>query len=250
VDEREYSLIEHLGDLRGRLVRAGIGIFAVAIGAFAVSEGLLDLLRIPVEEGAKLAGIDTLKFVAIAPAEYFIAQLKVAFVVGIFLSSPWSLYQIWLFVAPGLYHKEQKWVVVFVGAGSLFFISGALFAYQFVFPPMFKFFLVATNDADIEMTLSVAEHFSFSLKLLIAFGLVFQTPVIVFVLSMTGLVDPSELGKYRIYVVVGGFVIGAMLTPPDILSQTMLAMPLVVLFEGGMWASRLVLHFRKKKPTS
>lgn len=246
MDEREYSLFEHLSELRDRIVRAGIGVFIIALAAFAVSEELLELLKVPVVTAAEQLGMGGAKFVVIAPAEYFIAQLKVAFVAGLFLSSPWSLYQIWMFTAPGLHKHEQKWVVAFVGAGSFFFISGALFAYQFVFPPMFKFFLEATRDADIEMTLSVAEHFSFSLKLLIAFGVVFQTPVIVFVLVMAGVVEPDDLAKNRAYVIAAGFIIGAMLTPPDVLSQTMLALPLVILYEGGLWASRLVMYFRKK----
>ena len=244
MDEREYTLVDHLTDLRTRIVRAAIGVVVVALAAFAVSDSLLDLLRMPYENAARELGFDGARFVVIAPAEYFIAQLKAAFVAGIFLSSPWTLYQIWMFVAPGLYDHERRWSMGFIWAVAFFFVGGAVFAYTLVFPPMFKFFIQMTQDAQVEMTLSVAEHFSFSLKLLLAFGLVFQAPVIVFVLSMAGIVNPRELMKYRPHVIVAGFIIGAMLTPPDILSQTLLALPLVILFEGGLWASVLAIKLR------
>ncbi len=254
MDEREYTLIEHLSDLRKRLVRAGIGVVAVSLLTFAVSEELINILRLPLEVALQDVSSGNAQFVVIAPAEYFIAQLKAALVAGIFLSSPWSLYQLWLFVSPGLYEHEQRWAVAFVWAGAFFFCAGAVFAYYLVFPGMFRFFLAATVEANVAMTLSIAEHLSFSLKLLLAFGVVFEAPVVVFVLSMAGIIDPRTLGKYRAYVIVVGFIMGAILTPPDILSQTLLALPLVVLFEFGVLVSRVVLKFkgtplkREKKP--
>lgn len=246
LDTREYSLMEHLGDLRDRLMRAAIGVFVVSIGAFAVSGRVLELLKEPVNIAAARLGTVP-KFIVIAPAEYFIAQLKAAVVVGIFLSMPWTLYQLWLFVAPGLYKKERQYVLVFVWAGAFFFLFGGAFAYYGAFPGMFKFFLEHTANAGVEMTLSVAEHFSFTLKLLLAFGVVFQAPVIVYVLSMAGIVDPYKLSKFRGVVVVVGFIIGAVLTPPDVLSQTMLAVPLVVLFELGLAASKVALKLRQRR---
>ncbi len=249
LDTREYSLMEHLGDLRDRLMRAAIGVFVVSMGAFAVSGDVLELLKRPVELAAKQLGTAP-RFVVIAPAEYFIAQLKAAVVVGIFLSMPWTLYQLWLFVAPGLYRKERHYVQVFVWAGAFFFLAGGAFAYFGAFPGMFKFFLEHTMGAGVEMTLSVAEHFSFSMKLLLAFGLVFQAPVVVFVLSMAGIVDPYKLSKYRGIMVVIAFVIGAVLTPPDVLSQCMLAVPLVLLFELGLFVSKLALKVRRRREQS
>jgi sec-independent protein translocase protein TatC len=187
------------------------------------------------------------KFIVISPAEYFIAQLKAALVAGIFLSMPWTLYQVWAFVAPGLYKRERRWASLFIWAGAFFFIAGGAFAYFAVFPGMFKFFIENTMKAGVDMTLSVAEHFGFTLKLLLAFGLVFQAPVIVYVLSMAGLVNPQTLGKYRGVVVVAGFVLGAVLTPPDVLSQVLLALPLVVLFELGLIAAKISLKFKARK---
>lgn len=246
LDQREYSLIEHLSDLRKRLGRATIGIFVISLGTFAVADDILRLLRVPMDKAIALSGGEA-RFIVISPAEYFISQLKAAVLVGIFLSMPWTLYQLWLFIAPGLYRKERRYVQGFVWAGALFFLAGGAFAYFLVFPGMFKFFIENTMKAGVDMTLSVAEHFGFSMKLLLAFGLVFQAPVIVFVLSVAGIVNPRTLAKYRSVVVVIAFVLGAVLTPPDIISQTMLAVPLVVLFELGLFAARVALSWRERR---
>jgi sec-independent protein translocase protein TatC len=246
LDEREYSLIEHLTDLRVRVQRALLGVGVVSMACFAVAEDLLKLLRLPMDKAVAMVPGATAKFIVISPAEYFIAQLKAAVVAGIFLSMPWSLYQLWLFIAPGLYAKERRYVVGFCWAGAFFFMAGGAFAYYAVFPGMFKFFVANTMDAGVDMTLSVQEHFGFSLKLLLAFGAVFQAPVIVFVLSVAGIVNPRTLGKYRSYVVVLGFVLGALLTPPDVISQTLLALPLIVLFEFGLIAAKFATRNRPK----
>lgn len=246
LDTREYSLLEHLGELRQRLMRAAIGVFIVTLGAFVVSDDVLELLKRPMVKAAEGLGT-TPHFIVIAPAEYFIAQLKAAVVVGIFLSMPWSLYQLWLFVAPGLYRRERRYAQIFIWAGAFFFLAGGAFAYFAAFPGMFRFFLEHTMKAGVVMQLSVAEHLGFSMKLLLAFGVTFQAPVVVFVLSMAGVVDPHKLGKYRGVVVVVAFVVGAVLTPPDVISQTMLAVPLVLLFELGILVSKIALKLRGKR---
>lgn len=250
MDEREYSLMEHLADLRGRLGKALIGVALVGVAAFAVSDHMLAFLRIPLDNAVTTVNAELLnagkklieaKFVVIAPAEYLICQMKAAIVAGLFIASPWVLYQIWLFIAPGLYDHEKRYVTWFVWAGALCFCGGAVFAYFAVFPTMFVFF-VKNNPPDIFMTLSMAEHFSFSLKMLVAFGAVFETPVVIFILSIAGIVDPNALGKYRKYVVVIAFIVGAILTPtPDIMSQALLAGPLLVLYEVGVLVSRLTV---------
>jgi sec-independent protein translocase protein TatC len=241
MDEREYSLMEHLADLRGRLGKALVGVGLVAIGAFAVSDHILGILREPMDRMIKAAGGPEARFVVIAPAEYLICQMKAAFVAGIFIASPWVLYQIWLFISPGLYEHEKRYVTAFVWAGAVCFCGGAAFAYFAVFPTMFQF-LVGNQPPDVLMTLSIAEHFSFTLKMLLAFGVVFETPVVIFILSVAGIVDPHALGKYRKYVVVIAFIIGAVLTPtPDILSQAMLAGPLLILYELGVFVSKIAV---------
>jgi sec-independent protein translocase protein TatC len=249
MDEREYTLVEHLADLRVRLVRAvmGLGLFTIimlppvpGIGQ-SVAEMLLEMLRAPMVELLRIHSPNA-HFQILGVADYILCQMKAAMVAGVFLSSPWWLYQVWLFVAPGLYEKERRYVTWFVWAGALCFCGGAVFAYFAVFPTMFEY-LVKSVPADLMLNPSLEEHFSFTLKMLLAFGLVFQTPVVIFILSMAGIVDPEQLGGYRKYVIVGAFVLGAVLTPtPDFLSQTLLAGPMIVLFEVGVFVSRMTVR--------
>ncbi len=241
MDEKEYTLVEHLAELRLRIGRALIGVVLIAVGAFAVSEQLLELLRQPMQEMLTEVHGPSARFMVTGAAEYIICQMKVALVAGVFLASPWILYQIWLFVAPGLYAHEQRYALVFIWAGSFFFVAGAVFCYLAVFPTMFRF-LVSSLPADIAMLPNLEEHFSFTLKMLLAFGVVFETPVFIFVLSLAGIIDPSKLYAYRKYVIVAAFIIGAILTPtPDFLTQFMLAGPLIFLYEVGVLVSRLAV---------
>jgi sec-independent protein translocase protein TatC len=242
VDEREYTLVEHLAELRQRLGRALIGVVLLAVAAFAVSEQLLELLRAPMQQMLTEVHGPSARFMVTGAAEYIIAQMKVALVAGLFLASPWVLYQVWLFVAPGLYDHERRYAIIFVWAGAFFFVGGAAFCYLAVFPTMFRF-LVESLPPDIAMMPSLDEHFSFTLKMLLAFGVVFETPVFIFVLSLAGIIDPNKLGVYRRYVIVIAFIVGAILTPtPDFLTQFMLAGPLIVLYEVGVFVSRLAIQ--------
>jgi sec-independent protein translocase protein TatC len=250
MDEREYSLFEHLADLRGRLMRAFAGVGIVTVAMFppipgvtdrSISELLLEWLRLPMVKLLQEHAGPSAHFVVLGAADYVICQMQAALVAGLFLASPWILYQAWLFIAPGLYDKEKRYVVLFVWAGSFCFIGGAVFAYFAVFPTMFRY-LVTSLPPDLAMTPSLNEHFSFTLKMLLAFGVVFETPVLIFILSLAGIIDPNTIGKYRKYVIVAAFIIGAVLTPtPDFLSQTLLAGPMIVLFELGVLVSRLVV---------
>src|SRR5688572_7305694 len=222
MDEKEYSLVEHLGELRKRLGRALIGVALIGAAAFVVSDELLAFLRAPMEYELHAVYGPNARFVTMGAAEYFFCQMKAALVAGIFLASPWVLYQIWLFIAPGLYDHEKKYVSWFVWAGAGCFVGGAVFAYTFVFPPMYGFFL-GNQPPEVHMLPALDENFSFALKTLLCFGVVFETPVVIFILSVAGIVDPYTLGKYRRYVVVAAFIIGAILTPsPDPLSQLLL----------------------------
>lgn len=243
MDEREYTLVEHLGELRVRLGRALIGVVLFAVGAFAVSEQLLALLRDPMQQMLTEVHGPTARFMVTGAAEYIIVQMKVALVAGVFLASPWVLYQVWLFVAPGLYEHERRYAAVFVWAGAFFFCGGAAFCYFAVFPTMFRF-LVESLPPDIAMMPALEEHFSFTLKMLLAFGVVFETPVFIIVLSLAGVIDPHKLGTYRRYVIVLAFIIGAILTPtPDFLTQFMLAGPLIFLYEVGVQISKIAIRF-------
>ncbi|MDP2339783.1 MAG: twin-arginine translocase subunit TatC [Deltaproteobacteria bacterium] len=246
MDEKEYSLVEHLGELRTRLGRALIGIAVIACAAFAVSDQLLEVLRQPMQAILTEVHGPAAKFIVVGAAEYLVCQMKAALVAGLFIASPWVLYQVWLFVAPGLYDHERRYVMSFVWAGAFFFCAGGAFCYFAVFPSMFRY-LVSTLPADIALLPSLEEHFSFTLKMLVGFGVAFQTPVVIFILSLAGIVDPNSLNKYRKHVTVISLVVGAILTPtPDPLSMFLLAGPLFVLFELGVLVSRLTLKFSGK----
>ncbi len=246
MDEKEYSLVEHLGELRKRLGRALIGIAVLAMAAFAVSDQLLDLLRQPMQSILVEVHGPGAKFIVVGAAEYLVCQMKAAMVAGVFLASPWVLYQVWLFVAPGLYDHERRYVLVFVWAGAFFFCAGGAFCYFAVFPSMFRY-LVSNLPPDIALMPGLEEHFSFTLKMLLGFGVAFETPVVIFILSLAGIIDPASLGKYRRHISVIALIIGAVLTPtPDPLSMFLLAGPLYVLFELGVVVSRLTLKFSGK----
>jgi sec-independent protein translocase protein TatC len=175
--------------------------------------------------------------------EMFFAYLKVAFIAGILASAPLIFYQIWLFVAPGLYRKEKKYLIPFVVSSTFLFVGGALFGYFVVFPFGFKFFIGFANEY-VKALPSVKQYLSFSIKLLFAFGVVFELPVVIFFLAKIGVVTPKLLRKKRKYAILLTFALAAILTPPDVITQCMMAVPLIVLYEIGILVAILA---RKKK---
>ena len=235
MDDRELHLLDHFRDLRKSLTRAILGIVAGMMLCFAFSDEILAWLRKPMLATLKGNG----HFIVLVPHEYFFTQMKAALVAGIFLSSPWVLYQLWLFIAPGLYKNEKKLATTFVGSAMLCFLFGGYFGYTFVFPPMFEFF-VGTLPPDVQGSYSVGMLFGFATNMLLAFGLVFETPVIVFLLVALKIVDIESLAKIRRYVIVAAFLIAAILTPtPDPITQTMMAVPIVLLYEIGILVARM-----------
>ena len=172
----------------------------------------------------------------------FFTYLKTAFVAGIILVSPYIFYQIWLFIAPGLYKNEKKYVVPFVIFSTILFAGGSLFGYFVVFPFGFKFFMGFANEY-IQALPSVKQYFSFAIKLLFAFGIIFELPVVVLFLARMGLVTSGFLRKNRKYAILLTFVMAAILTPPDVVTQCMMAGPLIVLYE----ISVLIAKFAQKK---
>ena len=240
MDDRQYSLLEHLKSLRSCIIRSLLGLVICFIFAIFFSDEILSYLRKPM---MNVLG-NSAKFVVLVPHEYFFSKIKAAIVAGIFLSSPWIFFQIWLFIAPGLYKKEKYYSVVFVLAGAFFFIAGAFFSYLIVFPPMFSFF-VSTLPSSIEGAYSVGMLFGFATSMLLAFGLVFETPVFVFMIVLLDIVEISSLIKFRRYVFVLAFVLGAILTPPDPLTQVFLALPLIILYELGLFFAKIMIFKRK-----
>jgi sec-independent protein translocase protein TatC len=227
--DKGQPLIAHLGEFRKRLVACAI---AVGIGfavSYAFSEKLFEILAMPLK--VNLAEGERLVFTNLP--EMFFVYLKTAFVGGLLLSSPFIFYQLWMFIAPGLYRREKKLVIPFILFSSLLFVGGGLFGYFIVFPFGFKFFLSFENEF-LQALPSVKQYFSLSIKLLFAFGLIFELPVVIFFLARTGAVTPASLRKKRKYAVLLSFIVGAILTPPDVITQFMMAVPLIILYEIGI----------------
>lgn len=240
-EDEKLPFTTHLGELRKRLI---ICFIAVAIGfcaCYAFSKRLFEILMHPL----LLAMPPEEKLVYTGLPEAFFTYLKVAFLAGILLAIPVIMYELWMFIAPGLYNKEKRWVVPIVFLSSLFFLGGALFGYFIVFPFGFKFFMGFASDA-IRPLPSMKEYLSFSTKLLFAFGVVFELPLFVTFMAKLGIVDVPFLTKNRKYAILLFFVFAAILTPPDVITQIMMAGPLIALYEVGVIGARM---FGKKKIT-
>jgi sec-independent protein translocase protein TatC len=173
-----------------------------------------------------------------AVPEAFFTYLKAALLAAVFFSSPFILYQIWAFVSPGLYHRERKYIYPYIFVSTFFFLVGALFCYFIFFPVIFKFFLSFATE-EIRPLPSIREYLTFVIKLLLAFGLIFQWPALIFFLSRMGVVTAPFLARNRKYAILIIFVAAAILTPPDLVSQIILAGPLIAMYEGSIWMAKL-----------
>ncbi len=233
----QETFISHLVELRTRLVRASVVVAAVFIVLFAIWPGasaVYDFLAQPMmralPEGSKM--------IATGVITPFMVPMKVTMMLAVIISLPWVLYQVWAFVAPGLYTHEKRLVAPLVISSSMLFIAGVAFCYFFVFGTVFKFI----NDfapKSISVAPDIENYFDFVMTMCLAFGLTFEVPVIVVVLVRMGLVTVEKLKSIRPYVIVGAFVIAAVVTPPDIMSQLFLAVPLCLLYEVGILVAPL-----------
>lgn len=243
VDESAAPLTEHLRELRTRLIRC---CWAVGIGfilSYSFSKQIFTLLMYPLVK--VMPEQSSMIFTGLT--EGFFTYLKVAFLAGLMLSTPVIFYQIWAFIAPGLYSHEKKYVIPFTILSVFFFVGGAIFGYFMVFPFAFEFFM-SFNTEDIVALPSMKEYLAFSTKLLIAFGTAFELPIFIVFLARLGLVNVEMLTKNRKYVLVGAFIVAAILTPPDVITQTLMAFPLMLLYELGILGTRIFV--RKKKEVS
>ena len=238
-DDDKQPFLGHLEELRKRLVACAIAVGVGFAASYAFSERLFRLLIMPLK--AVMPEGDQLIFTNLP--EMFFTYLKVAFLSGILLMAPFIFYQLWMFIAPGLYRREKKYVIPFVVASTILFVGGSLFGYFVVFPFGFKFFIGFSNEY-VKALPSVKQYFSFAIKLLFAFGIVFELPVVIFFLTKMGIVTPEVLRKKRKYAILLTFVLAAILTPPDIITQCMMAGPLIILYEIGILVSMMA---RKKK---
>lgn len=235
MDERERPLLVHLSELRNSIVQALIGLFIAMVFCYGFVDKIMAALRRPMME---IMPKDS-RFVVLSPQEYFFTELKAALLCGLIVAFPWVFWQLWRFVAPGLYKNEKRTMLFFVISSSLFFVGGCAFAYFLVFPPAFGYFL-GLLPQEVSGSYSIAMLYGFSITLLLAFGLIFQTPLVVFLLLLAGLVEIETLKKYRRHVFVMSFIVGALLTPPDPITQVMLAFPCYLLYELALLCGHLI----------
>ncbi len=232
----ELSLTGHLAELRRRLIICGCAWLAAFVLCYSFSEQLFQFIARPVR--AALPQGSSLVF--INATEPFFTYLKIAAFAGLLFALPVIFWQIWQFVAPGLYGNEKRLALPFVLASSACFAIGTWFGFLYVFPTVFRFLVrFGTGGGDIQAMLSMGAYLSLSSKLLLAFGLVFELPIVIFFLARMGIVDHHWLSRNRKYAILVAFVVGAVLTPPDIISQLSLAVPFMVLYEVGIIAARL-----------
>ncbi len=231
------SLTEHLTELRKRLLImvSSIGIFFLA--SYYFSSELLELIQNPIGKE---------KLVFLSPTEGFISHIKISFYSGLFLSIPLILFHIWKFCAPGLFKKEKKYLASFITISSLSFIIGAFFCYFLILPYGLSFLLSFASET-LSPQISIAFYISFVFKLILIFGLVFQVPLIVILLVKIRVLSVSTLANNRGYVFVGSFAASAILTPPDVVTQIFLALPLIILFEISIIAARFIEGSKKSK---
>ncbi len=235
-EEYEAPLTEHLAELRTRLIRSLISIAVFAVIAFTQVDFFFDIFQEPLNKV-----FPDLKLVALTPTESFFTALKISILVGFVLASPFVFYQVWKFIEPALYENEKRLLVPFVLFTTVFFTAGVLFAFFGVLPLAIKFLLTfGYEQLSVDPMLSVSSYISFVIRLLLAFGITFELPVIISLLARLGLVTPETLIKIRPYFIVGIFILAAVLTPPDVVSQIFLALPLLVFYELSIIAAKIL----------
>lgn len=228
MNSEKQSLVQHLTALRTCLIRSFAALVAAMLACLFFAKDIFRFLQQPL---LKIMPRDA-SFIATNPIEAFLTYLKVALLAGVFAASPVILYQVWRFVAPALYKKEKGPAFAFVVFSSLFFVGGAWFGYGVIFPAGFKFFVSALEGTGIQFLPRMEDYLGFISKMLLTFGLVFEMPIVLLLLSRIGLVTAAMLNKAQRYVLVAVFLVAGVLTPgPDILSQFLLAVPLLLLFE-------------------
>lgn len=228
--EQEMSLIGHLLELRDRLVRAVIAIIVVFLVLFPFANDIYSFIAEPLTrylpEGSSMMAIGV-----ISP---FLTPLKLALIAAIFLSMPFLLYQVWGFIAPALYQNEKRLAAPMLMASTFLFYAGGAFVFFIVFPLVFKFMAGTTPDG-VQIGTDIQLYLDFVIGMFFAFGLAFQVPVVTVLLLVTRMVSPEKMRHARPYVIVGAFSIAAFITPPDVISQTLLAVPMWLMYEGGLW---------------
>ncbi len=234
LEDTEQSFLSHLVEIRSRILRIVIVVLVVFLGLFSFAEELYGWLAQPL---LRYLPEDS-SMIATQVASPFLTPFKLSIVMAIFIAVPFILFQIWSFIAPGLYKHERKMFLPLLISSSLLFYLGAAFAYYVIFPLVFQFFTSIQLEGVTQMT-DITDYLDFVLKMFIAFGFAFEVPVAIILLTKMGAVSVETLGEKRPYVIVGSFVVGMLITPPDIISQVLLAVPVWILFELGLFVARL-----------
>lgn len=234
-NDQPLPLVAHLTELRDRLLRALLAVLVVFICLFPFANEIYTFVSEPLRallpEGATM--------IATEVASPFLTPFKLTLVAAIFLAIPYVLYQVWSFIAPGMYKHEKRLAVPLLASSILLFYAGAAFAYFVVFPLIFAFF-TSTGPADITIMTDINSYLDFVLKLFFAFGLAFEIPIVAVLLIRAGITTAEDLAGKRAYIIVMCFVMGMLLTPPDVISQALLAIPMWILFEIGVFFGRMV----------
>jgi sec-independent protein translocase protein TatC len=241
--DQPLPLVAHLTELRDRLLRALLAVLVVFIGLFPFANEIYTFVSKPLRallpEGATM--------IATEVASPFLTPFKLTLVAAIFLAIPYLLYQVWSFIAPGMYKHEKRLAMPLLASSIFLFYAGAAFAYFIVFPLIFAFF-TSTGPADITIMTDINSYLDFVLKLFFAFGVAFEIPIVAVLLISTGITTPDNLARKRPYIIVGCFFLGMLLTPPDIISQSLLALPMWLLFELGVYFGRIIIRNRQPDP--
>jgi sec-independent protein translocase protein TatC len=232
----QESFISHLIELRDRLLRVVIAFIVVFLGLFHWAQDLYALLARPMLAVLPKGG----QMIATEVITPFLVPIKVAMMTAFLITLPYTLYQIWSFIAPGLYQHEKRLGVPLLIAGVLLFLTGMAFAYFLVFPIVFGF-IVGVAPVGVAVMTDIGKYLDFVMTMFIAFGVTFEVPIVVILLVKMGMVSVAKLREIRPYMIVGAFVIGAIFTPPDIISQFMLAVPLWLLYEAGILAAAMLV---------
>ncbi len=238
-NDKSGNLMSHLVELRDRVVRMVLAIMVIFLGLFYWANEIYTYLAAPLTkhlpEGANMIAIDV--------ASPFLTPFKLVLMLSVFLAMPVILHQIWSFVAPGLYSSEKRIAGPLLVSSIILFYLGMAFAYYVVFPLVFGFF-TSIGPEMVSISTDIGRYLDFVLALFFGFGLAFEVPIATIILVAIGLTTPKKLGEMRPYVIVGAFILGMILTPPDVISQVLLAIPVWILFEGGVIASAMIFKER------